>query len=152
PSSQDQRLHRAATIPGIARVSASRQSASASNPAARQATPSSGAYIGRAAGRGAASLVFTARTLAGSSPASSKIARAKPYRETAPLFATWNVPAVRFSARVTNASARSPVHVGDPTWSSTTSRVPVARRMLDTKFLARSPVALRAPYSHAVLT
>src|SRR5439155_7055725 len=147
PAGEDERLHPASRIPGSARESASRHSGNGSNPSLRQPTPSSGAYRGRAAARGAASFVATARTTPGSRPASSRIARAKSYRETAPAFATWNVPGTARSASASTASARSPVQVGDPTWSSTTSSGPpaAARRMLATKFFAGAPVAVRAP-------
>src|SRR5438309_701768 len=147
PAGEDERLHPASRIPGSARESASRHSGNGSNPSLRQPTPSSGAYGGRAAARGVASFVATARTTPGSRPAPSRIARAKSYRETAPAFATWNIPGTGRSASASTASARSPVQVGDPTWSSTTSSGPRAapRRMLATKFFAGAPVAVRAP-------
>src|SRR6185436_13953288 len=90
---------------------------------------------GRAAGRGNSSVVH-GRTST-SMPARSKIARANSNQEQEPEPATCRNPCPCPSASATSASARWPVNVGQPTWSSTTLTWPrssPARSIVVTKF------------------
>ena len=74
-----------------------------------------------------------------SEPVRAKISRANSNQEHEPEAAMWWTPKSSVCASFARASARWPVNVGEPTWSSTTRTSGPRRSMVSTKFLPPAP-------------
>src|SRR5262249_37423505 len=128
---------------------AGRECGRGGRPAASQAASDSTEYAGRGAGRGNAAVVV-GRTRSGLAPSSSNTARARPYQVVSPPLVQWYIPGgASLPASATRPRARSRDQVGEPRWSSTTSRV---GRERSSRAIVLTKLPPAAPYTQAVRT